>query len=185
MFAPTETRKHQISGYEDDVQFIDDDESYLDWLEENPHGSVDNSYRQPTGSYVNLHRSFCWHINHDGGTKWTKDYIQTCSVDPAALDAWAMEAMKGQRNRLLHRYYRDLEDRTEGLRWLLMESDAVPRPRLSGSFMGSTGRLHDADTHCVDKRRSIRPACNSLRLLPPAMPRGPRRCRPYEVPARA
>src|SRR4051812_33696200 len=88
-----DTQMSDSSGY---VQFIDDDQGYLRWLEQNPGGYVVNSFRVPTGDYLILHRASCKHINSPSRTNWTTTgYIKTCSTDPATLDAWAVGATGG------------------------------------------------------------------------------------------
>ncbi|QDV36919.1 hypothetical protein [Tautonia plasticadhaerens] len=81
------------NGYE---QFINDDEGYLRWLGEHPHGLVVNSHRAPTSSYLILHRASCEHINIPERTNWTTTgYIKTCSTDLAALAEWGGRATGG------------------------------------------------------------------------------------------
>jgi hypothetical protein len=42
---------------------IDDVAGYLAWVEQNPDGSVLNTYRTPTAGYLKLHRATCRTIN--------------------------------------------------------------------------------------------------------------------------
>ena len=79
----------------DVLQFVDDDEGYLQWVHENPVGYVVNSNRKPTSSYVILHRADCRHINSPNRSNWTNDYIKTCSLDVAVLEAWAHSTTGG------------------------------------------------------------------------------------------
>lgn len=77
-------------------QFIDDDEAYLRWLDENPTGYVVNSERKPTSNYLILHQAGCRHINSPGKSNWTTtSYIKTCSHDVAALEGWAQSTTGG------------------------------------------------------------------------------------------
>lgn len=77
-------------------QFVNDDEGYLRWLEEHPHGFVVNSQRTPASHYLILHRASCKHINSPGRANWTTTgYIETCSTEPVALAGWARLATGG------------------------------------------------------------------------------------------
>jgi hypothetical protein len=68
-------------GHDDQMRrFVDDDDSYLEWLAAHPEGFVINTERSPRAAYVMLHRSSCRTI---GGTpirggQWTHDYIKVC-----------------------------------------------------------------------------------------------------------
>ena len=77
-------------------QFVDDDEAYLRWLDENPTGYVVNSERKPTSNYLILHQAGCRHINSPCKSNWTtKGYIKTCSLDVVALEDWAQSTTGG------------------------------------------------------------------------------------------
>ena len=81
------------TGFE---QFVNDDNGYLRWLRENPHGLVLNSHRVPVSSYLKLHRASCSSINTPDRTNWTTTgYIKTCSTDVTALVEWAREEVGG------------------------------------------------------------------------------------------
>ena len=68
-------------GHDDQMRrFVDDHDSYLEWLTAHPEGFVINTERSPRAAYVMLHRSSCRTI---GGTptrggQWTHDYIKVC-----------------------------------------------------------------------------------------------------------
>ena len=81
------------TGFE---QFVNDDDGYLRWLRENPHGLVVNSHRVPVTSYLMLHRASCSSINTPDRTNWTTTgYIKTCSTDVTALVEWALREVGG------------------------------------------------------------------------------------------
>lgn len=78
------------------VQFIDDEQSNLQWLAANPLGFVVNSNRAPVSSYLKLHRASCKQINNPNRTNWTTTgYIKTCSIEVGALAEWAMTCAGG------------------------------------------------------------------------------------------
>ncbi len=78
------------------VQFVSDDDGYLRWLRENPHGLVVNSHRVPVSSYLVLHRASCSSINTADRTNWTTTgYIKTCSTSVTALVEWARRVVGG------------------------------------------------------------------------------------------
>ena len=63
--------QHAVQPHHDDDlsiaakgrRFIDDVAGYLAWVEQNPDGSVLNTYRTPTAGYLKLHRATCRTIN--------------------------------------------------------------------------------------------------------------------------
>jgi hypothetical protein len=78
------------------VQFVSDDDGYLRWLRDNPHGLVVNSHRVAVISYLVLHRASCPSINTPDRTNWTTTgYIKTCSTDLTALVKWARREVGG------------------------------------------------------------------------------------------
>lgn len=82
--------------YDDIRQFINDDEAYLRWLEQNPQGLVVNSARVPTAAYLILHRASCGSLRPTSRGNWTtSDYIKTCSVNPRDLARWAVDETGG------------------------------------------------------------------------------------------
>jgi hypothetical protein len=74
--------------------FLDDDNGYLSWLARHPDGSVINTYRQPTPTYLLLHRATCKTITGSParGTWWTADYSKICG-DRDELLSWARAAV--------------------------------------------------------------------------------------------
>jgi hypothetical protein len=71
-------------------QFVNDDEGYRRWLQDNPRGLVVNSHRVPVSNYLILHRASCSSINTPYRTNWTTSgYIKTCATDVTALVEWA------------------------------------------------------------------------------------------------
>jgi hypothetical protein len=86
-----------MSAQQEIVQFVNDDEGYLNWLQENPQGLVVNSHRRPLSSYLMLHRTSCKHIKPPAYTNFTTtDFIKTCSNEVAALAKWARVETGGQ-----------------------------------------------------------------------------------------
>jgi hypothetical protein len=78
------------------VQFVSDDDGFLRWLREDPHGLVVNSHRVPVSTYLKLHRASCPSINTPHRTNWTTTgYIKTCSTDLTALVEWARREVDG------------------------------------------------------------------------------------------
>jgi hypothetical protein len=69
--------------------FVDDDPGYFTWLEAHAHGFVINCYRNPTPSYLVLHRATCPHIQKwEGRTSTAGDYGKACSEAREDLEAW-------------------------------------------------------------------------------------------------
>ncbi len=84
----------QVTGF---VQFVGDDQGYLDWLASHPSGFVVNSGKSPTASYLVLHRASCKSINSPHRSNWTtSDLIKTCSIDASVLDEWADRETRGR-----------------------------------------------------------------------------------------
>ncbi len=69
--------------------FIDADERYFVWLATYPEGFVVNCYRNPTASYLILHRASCRHIQQREGRRSTKDYGKVCVTQEQILIDWA------------------------------------------------------------------------------------------------
>ncbi|MEX2306674.1 MAG: hypothetical protein WD738_03735 [Pirellulales bacterium] len=79
------------------IIFIEEDDAYLRWIDENPGGFVVNSLRQPTAAYLKLHRATCVHISTDQRSNWTApDYIKICSTNRDQLNAWALHEVGGK-----------------------------------------------------------------------------------------
>ena len=76
--------------------FIDDDESYLDWLAANPESFVINAARNPASTYLVLHRARCGTIGGQPahGDRWTADYVKYCG-ERAELEAFARDHLAG------------------------------------------------------------------------------------------
>jgi hypothetical protein len=75
--------------------FTDDDAAYRAWIESHPAGLVVNHDRQPSASYLKLHRAGCKSITRlkKGMTSWTEgDYGKTCSDVRSELESWAPSA---------------------------------------------------------------------------------------------
>lgn len=86
-------------GTSQPIQFVNDDEGYTSWLQENPLGFVVNSDRSPKSSYITLHKAACKHINSPTRSNWTTTgYIKTCSTDVPQLEAWALSETGGSLN---------------------------------------------------------------------------------------
>jgi hypothetical protein len=74
-----------LRGQRDDGQmrhFVDDDAGYLDWLGRHPDGFVINTVRDPSSSYLMLHRSSCWTISRlqPQATTFTGEYTKICGT---------------------------------------------------------------------------------------------------------
>jgi hypothetical protein len=81
------------------IVFRNDDEGYIRWIQEHPEGFVVNTTPSFSRSYLKLHRASCKFVSEfqKGYSRWTTgDYIKVCSVDRAALDAWAREKAGGE-----------------------------------------------------------------------------------------
>lgn len=81
------------------MEFVDDEEGYLKWLQENPSGFVVNCDRTPNSEYLILHRANCGTIMHAtrGPGNWTTgDYIKVCSLKVSELNEWAEKEIGGQ-----------------------------------------------------------------------------------------
>jgi hypothetical protein len=59
------------------THFVDDEDGYLAWLAGHPTGFVVNCYRNPTPSYVILHRADCSSFSRTG-VRWTHIYRKVC-----------------------------------------------------------------------------------------------------------
>jgi hypothetical protein len=79
------------------IIFIQDDEAYLHWIDQNPSGFVVNAYRRPTPAYLVLHRAICPHVSTAVRTNWTTtQYIKICSADLDELQLWAKRDVGGE-----------------------------------------------------------------------------------------
>ena len=78
--------------------FRDDDAGYRRWAAAHASGWVLNCYRNPTASYLKLHRADCWTVTGSParGRRWTVDYIKVCSTDRGAIERWALSEAGGR-----------------------------------------------------------------------------------------
>jgi hypothetical protein len=78
-------------------RFISDDRGYLRWVGRNPQGFIVNCLRNPSPTYLMLHRATCHTISGTptAGRYWTEQYIKVCSLNRSELEAWAQQ-MGGQ-----------------------------------------------------------------------------------------
>ncbi len=80
------------------TEFLDDDESYLSWIANNPNGLVLNVRRVADPDYVVLHRANCGSISTDKrepGAYTTKGYRKVCATDMAELQLAAKREGRG------------------------------------------------------------------------------------------
>ena len=84
--------------------FIDNDEGYLHWIATNRQGFVVDCYREPTPTYLILHRATCPTLSKlpGYGTSWTKDYRKVCSSSRVDLQHWAQQEIHGSLNPCEH-----------------------------------------------------------------------------------
>jgi len=74
------------------IIFIEEDETYLHWVDDNRAGFVINTRRRPSPDYVVLHRTICPQISTTTRTNWTtNEYVKICSTEIEQLQAWAKE----------------------------------------------------------------------------------------------
>jgi hypothetical protein len=79
------------------IIFIEDDEAYLHWIDQNRAGFVVNAQRQPTPAYLILHRATCAQISTATRTNWTSgQYIKICSANLDQLHIWAQHQVGGE-----------------------------------------------------------------------------------------
>jgi hypothetical protein len=76
--------------------FKDDDDGFLEWLQDNPDGYFINSERNPKPTYLVLHRPSCPHFKSGSALHWTKDYIKFCSRGRGELEDWAAGTVGGE-----------------------------------------------------------------------------------------
>jgi len=99
ILPPAKIEILETTNMKDDVQiYIDDNEGYLCWLEENAMGFIVNSYRHPTPDYLILHKATCGTIRHAtrGEGNWTNTgFIKICSLDKTKLSEWAESQVRG------------------------------------------------------------------------------------------
>ena len=76
----------------------DDDEGYERWLDQNPDGLLVNTKRQPSATYLMLHRATCGHISSHRPNvdwHWTRDYVKVCATGRQELEEWARRDLGG------------------------------------------------------------------------------------------
>lgn len=73
--------------------FKDNDQGYLQWLQQYPNGYVLNTYRPVTPDYMILHRATCPTISGTParGENWTVGYQKICAQTDNELINWAEE----------------------------------------------------------------------------------------------
>lgn len=81
------------------VEFRNDDQGYVAWIEAHPDGFVVNTTRSHSRSYLKLHRATCRHVRvlQGGYSTWTSgEYVKACSPVRARLEQWAREVAGGE-----------------------------------------------------------------------------------------
>lgn len=79
--------------------FVDDDAGYQRWLATHLDGFVLNTERQPTATYLMLHRATCHTISGAParGSRWTADYVKHCG-NRNELERFACQDVGGAAN---------------------------------------------------------------------------------------
>jgi hypothetical protein len=91
-----EREKHMQVEQAEVVRFTDDDNGYINWLQEHQSGFVVNCCRKPSPKYLVLHRAICRFINTDKRKNWTKTgYIKICSESKNTLEDWCRKNVGG------------------------------------------------------------------------------------------
>jgi hypothetical protein len=75
--------------------FKDREAENLTWVAGNPRGYVVNCYRNPSASYLKLHRATCAFITSDRITNYTTRDAKACALDLHELERWAVEKIGG------------------------------------------------------------------------------------------
>jgi hypothetical protein len=81
------------------IEFRNDDEGYLAWVVDHPHGYVVNTTRGHSRSYLKLHRAKCRHVRvlQGGYVTWTSgEYVKVCATSRAVLERWARDVAGGE-----------------------------------------------------------------------------------------
>ena len=80
------------------IQFVDRDKQYKDWIKNNPDGFVVNSYKEPSSTYLIIHKASCYTITELKGTakSFTEKYSKTCSNKLDELDNWVKNDIGGE-----------------------------------------------------------------------------------------
>lgn len=77
----------------------EDDSRYIAWIASYRDGFVVNAYRNPTPSYLKLHRATCYTISTDAfrGKSWTEaGFLKACAQELSELERWARETVGGE-----------------------------------------------------------------------------------------
>jgi hypothetical protein len=75
--------------------YRDDDDGFFAWQSANPAGLFINTYRNPSPSYLVLHKSGCPHFKGSPELQWTVDYVKLCSGNRSDLEQWARQTVGG------------------------------------------------------------------------------------------
>jgi len=80
------------------IQFVDSDNPYKEWTNNNPNGFVVNSYKEPSSTYLILHKASCYTITElkRNAKSFTDKYSKTCSDNLDELDNWAKNDIGGE-----------------------------------------------------------------------------------------
>ena len=73
------------------IEFKDQDREFIAWREMHPGGFVVNTYRNPSASYLKLHRADCRTFR----PPFTKNYIKLCATSVDDLNDWAARNVAG------------------------------------------------------------------------------------------
>jgi hypothetical protein len=79
------------------IIYIEEDETYLHWIDQNRAGFVVNAQRRPAPAYLILHRATCSQISTATRSNWTTNqYIKICSENLDQLHRWAQHEVGGE-----------------------------------------------------------------------------------------
>jgi len=82
------------------IQYIDNEEGYLNWVAQHPDGFLINCYRNETPDYLWLHRTTCGHIKSPKRKNYTtRGFKKVCSDNRKELADWAANEVCGVLNR--------------------------------------------------------------------------------------
>lgn len=80
--------------------FKDNDEGYLEWIENNKNGFVINAFRKTSDLPVMIHKATCRTIRVPSAISkphWTTgDSIKICSLDKTNLETWGNNNFSGK-----------------------------------------------------------------------------------------
>ncbi len=82
------------------VEFFENDESYLKWLDSHQDGFVLNTNPSPTEDYLMLHKASCSQLKRNDKRQKTKtfSYRKVCSDTVQSLQNWADEKLPPHAN---------------------------------------------------------------------------------------